>query len=185
MAEQMTVIAVRETGHVVGAVTGAAADEPGVEQIAGAAFPIRMVVAGVPTPVVAVAADQLAVAGVPVDPAVFADPTDAFVVFPDTEDQDPTLELITSAGTVKLDDLTVDTVKVKVSGATLADPTPFWVLFQGRSGEPPVVLTGQVPAGADPSTGPVPHILQSGTAYDALVLVAGLRPHVDANRSVP
>jgi hypothetical protein len=188
MVEQMTVVAVQATGHVVGAVTGAAADQPSADQLAGDALPVRFrdVVAGVPTMVVlAVPADQLAVAGVPLNLAVFADPTDAFVVFPDTDGEDPTLELITSTGNGQLSPLAADTVQVTVPAATLADPTPFWVLFQGRSGQPPMVLTGQVPAGTNPSTGPVPHTLQSGTTYDALVLVAGLQPHVDANQSVP
>lgn len=190
MADQMTVAAVRRTGHVVGALTGAG--EPSVEQVAGRALPVRFW-DGSATVVVAVPADQLAVAGVAVDPAVFADPTDARVVFPDNPDDDPTLELIASAASGELDNLLADTVDVVLTGTvpvTLPDPTPFWALFQGVAGQPPVVLTGELPKGT-PSTnqplssGPVPHTLQSGTVYHALVLVAGLQPRLLANQSVP
>jgi hypothetical protein len=190
MPGQMTVAAVRRTGHVVGALTGAGG--PSIEQVAGPALPVRFW-DGSATVVVAVPAGVLAVAGVAADPAVFADPTDARVVFPDNPDEDPTLELIASADSGELD-LQADNVIVRLeppSGSvTLAKPAPVLALFQGAAGQPPVVLTGELPAGtasasAPLSSGPLPHTLESGATYDALVLVAGLQPSVLANQTVP
>jgi hypothetical protein len=173
MAGQMTVVAVRRTGHVLGAVTGVAeAGEPTVAGVAGDVVPVRFDGDLIPVP-----AAELAVASFGFDAGVFDDPHDAQVVFPAQSDQDPVLTAVIAAAGGKLKSVTADQLAVELDPGTTPAPAtavPFLVVFQGPGGEPPVLVGGQVPANKKESP-KVTHSLKSGIEYDALVLLAGYK----------
>jgi hypothetical protein len=182
MAGQMTVVAVAQTGHMLGALTGTApAGKTTVADVAGDALPVRIDATSFAIP-----ATELAVAELGFDARVFEDPRDARVVFASPPDQDAALGFLISGvhGEVELP-LTGDTLTVKTTAATApTEDTPFWVLFQGPAGEPPVVVTGKIPAKKKKS-GAVAHGLTSGATYQALVLLAGFAPHLQASVTPP
>jgi hypothetical protein len=180
MAGQMTVVAVRRTGHVLGAITGVApAGEPTVAGVAGDALPARF-----DTMLIDVPAAELAVAVLGFDANVFTDPHDARVVFPTQSDQDPILTSVigSASGQLRSSGLTADQLEVELTPAGTPAPTaatPFVVVFQGPGDEPPVIVSGEIPANATVSPA-VTHSLTSGTTYDALVLLAGYAQHPDS-----
>jgi hypothetical protein len=170
MASQMTVVAVRQTGHILGAITSVApAGKATVADVAGDAVPFR-----VGTGPLAIPATELAVAELGFDARVFADPHDARVVFASPPDQDASLAFLNLAvlGVAQVpspgDTLTVTTSPLT---AVTAD-TPFWILFQDTAGGPPVVVVGKIPDTESVSED-VAHGLAEGTTYRALVLLAG------------
>jgi hypothetical protein len=179
MAGQMTVVAVRRTGHVLGAITGVApAGEPTVAGVAGEALPVR-----VDSTLIDIPAAELAVAVLGFDANVFTDPHDARVVFPTQSDQDPTLTSVIGGASGQLKSgLTADQLAVELTPATTPAPTaatPFVVVFQGPGDEPPVIVSGEIPANAKQSPA-VTHSLTRGTTYNALVLLAGYAQHPDS-----
>ncbi len=182
MASQMTVVAVAKTGHVLGALTGVApAGKPTVADVAGDALPVR-----IDTNFFAIPAKELTVAELGFDARVFQDPHDARVVFASPPDQDASLGFLDSSahGEVVLPS-TGNTLTVKIAPTpTPTADTPFWVLFQGPASEPPVVVTGKIPANKTESE-PVAHGLTSGTTYQALVLLAGFAPHLQGEVKPP
>lgn len=175
MASQMTVVAVTKTGHMLGALTGVApAGKATVADVAGDALPVR-----IDTKFFAVPAKELTVAELGFDARVFQDPHDARVVFASPPDQDASLGFLDSSAQGEVvSPLTGDTLTVKTTATTgpTAD-TPFWVLFQGPPGEPPVVVTGEIPASKTQSRA-IPHGLTSGTTYQVLVLLAGFASYL-------
>jgi hypothetical protein len=180
MSARMTVVAIRATGHVLGALTELA---PGLEltvaAVAGAAMPVQ---AG--TTAFAVPAAQLAVASLAFDTRVFDDPYGARVLFATSSDQSASLAFVNGGAHGELA-ITADTLTVGISPPPGTPPpppppvsvdTPFWVLFQGPAADPPLIVSGVIAktkAGSDP----VAHGLTSGTSYEALVLVSGLGAH--------
>ncbi len=182
MASQMTVVAVAKTGHMLGALTGVApAGKPTVADVAGDALPVR-----IDTNFFAIPAKELTVAELGFDARVFQDPHDARVVFASPPDQDPSLGFldISAHGEVE-SPLTGDTFKVRTTAGTApTEDTPFWVLFQGPAGEPPVVVADKIPASEKESKA-VRHGLTSGTTYQALVLLAGFAPHLQGEVKPP
>jgi hypothetical protein len=182
MASQMTVVAVTKTGHVLGALTGIApAGKATVADVAGDAMPVR-----IGSTSFAIPARELAVAELGFDARVFEDPRDARVVFASPPDQEASLAfLISSANGEVVLPLTGDTLKVKTTSQTApTEDTAFWVLFQGPAGEPPVVVVGKIPA-TKLESGAAAHGLTSGTTYQALVLLAGFAPYLQANVTPP
>ena len=175
MAGRMTVLAVRRTGHVLGAITAVApGDAPSVASVAGVAMPVQL-----KTTSSAVPAADLAVADLGFDERVLEDPHRARVVFPDSSDESPSLAFVDTTKLGELGSVGPDTLQVVTNPATAA-PTggfPFWVLFQGPATDPPITLTGLIPATKTKSV-PVAHGLTAGTKYDALVLVTGLAAHL-------
>lgn len=181
MAARMTVVAIRATGHVLGALTERA---PGLEltvaAVTGAAMPVQ---AG--PSAFAVPAAQLAVASLAFDTRVFDDPYGARVLFPTSSDQSASLAFVSGSAHGELSATTADTVTVGISPPPGSPPpppppvsvdTPFWVLFQGAAGDPPLIVSGVI-AKTKAESDPVAHGLTSGTSYDALVLVSGLAAH--------
>ncbi len=181
MSARMTVVAIRATGHVLGALTERA---PGLEltvaAVAGAAMPIR-----VGTSAFAVPAAQLAVASLAFDTRVFGDPYGARVLFATSSDQSASLAFVNGGAHGELAAITADTLTVGISPPPGTPPpppppvsvnTPFWVLLQGPAGDPPLIVSGVI-AATKTGSDPVAHGLTSGTSYDALVLVSGLAAH--------
>jgi hypothetical protein len=173
MAGRMTVVAVRRTGHVLGAITAVAPGAaPSVTSAAGDAMPVD---AG--GSAFAVPATELAVADLGFDVRAFNDPHGAWVLFPDASDQSPSLAFVDGAHNGQVDaPLAADTLTVSTNAAAPTKDLPFWVLFQGLAGDPPLIVSGMIPA-AKTRSDPVAHGLTSGASYDALVLVTGVAPH--------
>jgi hypothetical protein len=182
MADQMTVVAVTTTGHVLGAITRVApAGEPTVSTVVGDAMPVRL-----NNTIFTVAGGELAVASVGFDARVFQDPRDTRVVFASPPDQDASLAfLISGSHGEVVKPIPRDTLTVKIEPASnLTADTPFWVLFQHSAAEPPVVVTGKIKFGASVSEA-VAHGLTSGTTYTALVLLAGFAAFRQPNLKPP
>jgi hypothetical protein len=182
MASQMTVVAVRQTGHILGALTSVApAGKATVPDVAGDAVPLR-----IGTGSFAIPATELAVAELGFDARVFEDPRDARVVFASPPDQDASLTFLNSGvhGQVALP-ASGDTLKVQTRPPTkTTEDTPFWILFQGPVDEPPVIVVGKIPVNKTVS-GNVAHGLTSGTTYQALVLLADFAPFPQSNVKPP
>jgi hypothetical protein len=180
MASRMTVLAVRHTGHVLGALSAIApGDAPSAESVAGAAMPVYLDPVSFPVP-----AASLAVADLAFDERVFEDPHRARVVFPGASDESPYLAFVDTTAHGELgSSVGPSTLQVATNPVTAA-PTgglPFWVLFQAQAPatDPPVVVAGVIPETKSASD-PVAHGLTAGITYDALVLVTGMAVHLDA-----
>jgi hypothetical protein len=177
MDRKMTLLAVRATGHVVAALTRVAAPEAEltVDQLAGDGVPLRS-----PAAMVLVPAGELALATLPFAATVFASPRDARVLFPPATqpDAEPTLGTVDGSEHGQLATVTGATLEVDLSSGTVAEDSPFTVVFQGGGGEPTVVVNGQIDEGQSTSAA-MSHSLQPGTGYTALVLLAGYAPHFD------
>ncbi|MFI7124733.1 hypothetical protein ACIBQ1_03515 [Nonomuraea sp. NPDC050153] len=172
MAGRMIVVAVRRSGHAVGAITMAAGATPAVADVAGAAVPYRLAPG---TPVFDVPAADLAVAEVEFDERVFQDVKRARMLFPGGSEQSASLAFV-KAGTVEVEvDPEEDTLVIKAPGSPGED-VPFWALIQPQENGPSSVVTGEIPKGGVQSE-PVAHGLTKGDTYSALVLVAGLTAH--------
>lgn len=185
MAGRMTVVAVRRTGHVLGAITAVApGDPPSVASVVGAAMPAQ-----VDSTPFAVPAASLAVADLGFDERVFKEPQHARVLFPEGSDQSASLAFVDGAHSGSVDTplpaATADTLTVTINTpAAPAEDLPFWVLFQGTATDPPLVVTGVIPK-TQKTSDPVAHGLTSGTGYNALVLVAGLAADVQTGITPP
>jgi hypothetical protein len=193
MADQMTVVFVKATGHVLGAITGAGpVGEPTAAAVAGDAMPVHFP----KSPTVATAKSfairvgALDVRPLGFDPRVFEDPRDARVAFATPPDKDPFLSFVNGGdnGEVVLPSGTSDTLSVKLhSNHAATEDTSFWVLFQGPPGNPDVpdvVVAGKIDKGHTASKD-IAHGLKSSVTYDALVLVAGLAPAVQTGLTPP
>jgi hypothetical protein len=178
MAGRMTVVAVRRTGHVLGAITAVApGDPPSVASVAGSAMPVN-----IDSSSFAVPAAALAVADLGFDDRVFEDPQRARVLFPGGSDESASLAFVDGATHGQIDTsagaVTASTLKVTTQPQiTPTEDVPFWVLFQGPATDPPLIVNGVIPKTTSTSN-PVAHGLTSGTQYTALVLVTGLSGHL-------
>lgn len=182
MAGRMTVLAVRRTGHVLGAITTVApGGTPSVASVAGTAMPAQL-----DSTSFAVPAANLAVADLAFDGRVFDDPQRARVVFPKGSDESASLGFVDVANHGEVDipatgltgTLTV-TAKPGTGVVVPKEGLAVWVLFQGPPPDPPIVVTGVIPE-TKTTSDPVAHGLTAGTTYDALVLVTGLAPHLQS-----
>jgi hypothetical protein len=170
MAGRMIVVAVRRSGHAVGAITMTSGSTPAVADVAGTAVPYQ---ADPAEPPFEIPAADLAVAEVELDERVFQDVRRARVLFPGGSDQSASLAFV-KAGTVAVKNIQQDTLAIEAPGSP-DEAVPFWVLFQPDDG-PSLIVVGEIPKGAAKSE-PVAHGLTRNTKYAALVLVAGLAAH--------
>jgi hypothetical protein len=190
MADQMTVVFVERTGHVLGGITGVApaGDKPTPAEVAGAAMPVRFentLMAATSLTSLTIPTSQLRVEILGFDPRVFENPRVTRVTYATPPDKDPFLAFVSAANGQVVTPLGADTFQVTTTlGTAPTSDTDFWVLFQGPPADPPVVVSGVIKKG-NLFSDPIAHGLKRDTTYDVLVLVAGFAPFLQLGLKTP
>jgi hypothetical protein len=175
MSGKVLLLYVKETGHVLAALTVAAdlGEDVKAEALAGAALSVRyasaLPISLGPTKIF-VAADQLLVMTADYDADIMADPRAFFVEEVDGQKKVSPLDQLTAVTAANQ-----GFTQVRVSEAspgTVADEVKVWIQLAGPDPEDVQVATGKF-------TGGVANVnvkaLKPGTPYMVLLLVAGLR----------
>ena len=171
MSDKATVLCVKKTGHVLGAVTRTGDPERAltVEELADPAFPVRAAPNG--DVLVEVPGDELVAKNVDLRSDLLTNPQECRVL----EDDSVQLDVVALTGPqVTFDD---SGVSIALTNAVAAK-TPVWaqVEFGTGSARERVVLTGEIPPNG--KNAELAHGFGNGD-HDLLLLVPGFKPWVE------
>lgn len=157
----MTVLTIKETGHVVGAVTLTGDFAPNAENLVGDGLLVRGFVSGgaVTDEQFVIAAGELETKPVAVEAAVFLQPRKYHVV-------DDTA----AAASLPVTSVTLTSIDVTITVPAVSESTKIWVQIDDASLQNPQIVKGNIAAGGTSYTLPI-NTLAPGDYY-VLALVA-------------
>jgi hypothetical protein len=169
MTDKMTLLFIKQTGHILAAVTRGAdpTGEISAEDLARGGLLVRGFNGDTQFEV---PSRELDVLTVDLEPALLLQPR-AFVV-----DENQKVPVPVSGGTVNAVDLSVTQVTVTPSEGQVPEDTKVWVQITGGDLTQPLIATGTVPT--DGTAVALPLIPLNAGHYKVLTFVATLPPHV-------
>lgn len=184
MSEKMTLLFVKETGHIVAALTRAADPEAELttDLLAGEALLVRyfgnVQAIGYGNTEFLIPPEELDVAITDLDDGVISNPRGFFV---DDEKQPQPLNLVAAVSAATP---LAQASQIRINAAP-TEASKVWIQIVGPPPATPQVATKEIPAGGPNVTIDIRPLDQPATQYHVLVLVAGLQARTELVMTPP